>query len=95
MEDPSLALKVVTLLRQIAFLAFIYLLLGWFVNRTIQAPESKMKAFFKVLCSPVTRPVARFMAPGSPYSRIIGVSVGVIAVTWVALIVVTEVLRKA
>jgi hypothetical protein len=93
--EGSTALKVLTLLRQIAFLAFIYLLLGWFVERKIDAPDSKVKAFFKMLCWPVTRPVSRFMAPGSPYGRIIGVSVGVIAVIWVGLIVVTVVMRKA
>jgi hypothetical protein len=35
------------------------------------------------------------MAPGSTYGRILGVSVVVIAVTWFALLVVTEVLKRA
>jgi uncharacterized protein YggT (Ycf19 family) len=93
--EGSVALKLLTLFRQIAFIAFIYLLLGWWVDRKIDAPDSKAKAFFKVLCFPVTRPVSRFMAPGSTYGRILGVSVVVIAVTWFALLVVTEVLKRA
>lgn len=89
------AFKTVTLLRQIAFMVVVYLCLGWFVERKVQRPDSKVKAFFRVLCSPVTRPIARLLAPGTGYGRVLAVSIGVAAGLWVVLIALTEVLRRA
>jgi hypothetical protein len=87
----STLVGVFTLLRLLAFMVLLYLGLGWLVERYSTRPDSKVKAFFRLLCSPITRPVSRLLQPGSGERRILAVSIGVVASIWVVLIVVTEV----
>ena len=82
-----------TLLRLVSFMVLIYLFLGWLVERYSRAPDSKLKAFFRVVCSPVIRPVQRFLAPGASYGRALGVGAAAVGAVWVASIVLSEVLR--
>jgi len=86
--------KLVTLLRLLAFMVLIYLGLAWMVERRSQNPESKVRAFFRTLCSPVTGPVGRFLPAGSTYQRVLAVSAGVVAALWVVLIAVDEILLR-
>jgi hypothetical protein len=90
--DPAVA-NLLKLLRLVAFMVLLYLLLGVLVERYSRKPDSKVKAFFRTLCLPVTKPVARLLSPGAEYRRVLAVSLGVVAGVWVALVAVTEALR--
>jgi len=85
--------NVLTLLRLLAFMVLVYLALGWLVERRSTRPDGKVRAFFQVVCSPVTRPVARRMAPGTPPERVYRRSFLVVAAAWIGLVVLHEVLR--
>ena len=87
--------KAVTLLRAVAFMVTVYVGLAWIVERRSQNPGSKVRAFFRVLSSPVTYPVSRLLRPGTSPERVLAVSTGVVAVIWVALIVLSEVLIRS
>jgi uncharacterized protein YggT (Ycf19 family) len=92
MEEPALV-KTLTLLRLIAFMVLLYLGLGWFTERYSTRPDSKVRGFFRLLCSPITRPVARLMPSGTGELRVLAVAIGLVAGIWVVLIVATEALR--
>jgi uncharacterized protein YggT (Ycf19 family) len=87
--------QVVFLLRTVAFMVLVYLALGLLVEVRSTRPDSKVRAFFRILCSPVTRPVARFVAPGSSPTRVLAISIAVVGAIWFALIVLTEVVQGA
>jgi hypothetical protein len=88
------ALQALTLLRLLAFMVVLYLALGWLVERIVQRPESRLKGFFRLLCSPVTRPVSRLLAPGAAHARVLAVSLGVVGGLWVVLVAASEALRR-
>jgi hypothetical protein len=90
-----MALQVLTLLRQLAFMVLVYLCLGWVVDGRIERPDSKVKAFFRLLCAPVTGPVARLLPAGAGYRRTLSVGIGAVAAAWTALVVATEVIRRS
>ncbi len=90
--DPPLV-RVLTLLRLLAFMVLLYLALGWLAERYSRKPDSKTKAFFRLLCGPVTRLVARALPGPTPERTLLAVSMGVVAGVWVVLIIVTEVLQ--
>jgi uncharacterized protein YggT (Ycf19 family) len=89
------ALQLVTLLRLVSFMVLVYLLLGLLVEVNSRKPDSKLKAFFRLVCSPVTRPVSRLVAEGTTHVRLLAVSIGVVGVLWVVSIVLSDVLRAA
>jgi uncharacterized protein YggT (Ycf19 family) len=91
--DDSAIVKTLTLLRLIAFMLVLYLGLGWLTVRYSRNPESKVKGFFRLLCTPVTRPVARMMAPGTGEQRVLSVSIALVAGIWLVLIVASEAVR--
>jgi hypothetical protein len=93
MDSGSLLVEVFTFLRLLAFMLLLYLGLGWLAERYATRPDSKVKAFFRLLCSPVTRPVARAMRPGSAHARVLAVSMGIVGGVWAVLIVVSEVVK--
>lgn len=86
--------QVVTFFRLLAFMALIYVGLAWIVERNSQRPDSKVRGFFRLLAMPLSRPVARFMAPGSSYERVLGVTTVVVAALWLVLIALDEVLVR-
>jgi hypothetical protein len=92
MEHAALA-NVLTLLRLLAFMVLLYLGLGWLAERYTTRPDSKVRAFFRLLCSPITRPVSRLVRPGSGERRILAVSMGLVGSIWLVLVVATEVVR--
>lgn len=92
-REIPVALKLVTLIRLLSFMVLMYLFLGWLVERYSRAPDSKLKSFFRLVCSPVIRPVQRFLAPGTSYGRALAVGAGVVGVVWMVSIVLSEVLR--
>ena len=87
--NPTL-LQALTLFRLLAFMVLVYLALGWLAERYATRPDSKVLAFFRTLCSPVTRPVSRLLAPGSGERRVLAASMGIVGGVWVLLIVATE-----
>lgn len=93
--DADLLLNVVKLLRFLAFMVFVYLAFGLVVERYSKKPDSQLKAFARVVCSPVTRPVARFMAPGRPHRSVLLNSMGVVAVLWMVFVVLQRALTPA
>jgi hypothetical protein len=93
MEAETL-LKVVTLLRLVAFMLIVYLAFGLVVERFSTKPDSQLKAFARTVCSPVTRPVRRFLAPGADQRRLLLLGMGVVAVLWVITVVTARALRS-
>ena len=89
----ELVLKILTLLRLVAFMVMFYLAFGLLVERYSTKPESQLKAFARTICSPVTRLVARFLAPGADQRRLLLVGVGVVGVFWAVVVVLAELLR--
>lgn len=85
-------LQILTVLRLLAFMVLLYLAFGWLAERYARRPESKVKAFFRLICSPVTRPVSR-LAPGAGERRVLELSLGLVAGIWVVLIALSEALR--
>jgi len=90
----SLLSRLVTMLRLLAFMVLIYVGLAWMVERKSRNPESKVRAFFRILCSPVTGLVGRFLPPGTAQDRLLAVSAGVVAAIWVTLIAIDEILLR-
>ena len=90
--SPDFALKVVALLRLLAFMVLVYLVFGLLVERFSKKPDSQLKAFARTVCSPVTRPVARFLASGVSHRTVLLNSMGVVGVIWLVLIVLQRAL---
>ena len=85
--------KLVTMSRLLAFMVLLYVGLAWMVERRSRNPESKVRAFFRILSSPVTVVVGRFLPAGTGQERLLAVSAGVAAAAWVLLIALDEVLK--
>jgi hypothetical protein len=88
-------LKVLTLLRLLAFMVLFYLAFGLLVERYSTKPDSQLKAFARTICSPITRPVARWLVPGAPYPRLLLAGMAVVGVFWVVVVVLARLLRPA
>jgi hypothetical protein len=91
MDSPLV--RTLTMLRLLAFMVVLYLGLGWLAERYVTKPNSKVKGFFRLLCGPVTRLVARALPAPTTERRLLAVSMEVVAGIWVVVIIVTEVLR--
>jgi len=85
-------LQIITLVRLVSFMVLVYLLLGLLVEVNSRKPDSRLKAFFRTVCSPITRPVSRLLA-GAPHTRVLGASIALVGVVWVASIVLSGVVR--
>jgi len=85
--------NVLTLLRLLAFMVVVYVGLGWLVERRSRDPESKLRAFFHIVCSPVTWLVAKRMAPGTPKERVFRMSFLAVALVWMGLVGLHRLLR--
>lgn len=81
-----MALKIVMMLRLLAFMVLMYLAMAWFVERRSQNPQGKVRAFFRIVCAPIAGPVSRRLRPGTSYERVLVVSMGVVGAAWVVLI---------
>lgn len=91
----ELALKILTLLRLVAFMVLVYLAFGLLVERFSKKPESQLKAFARTICSPVTRPVARLLAPGASHRSVLLNALGVVAVLWTVIVILQRALTPA
>jgi uncharacterized protein YggT (Ycf19 family) len=88
----GLALKILTLLRLVAFMVLFYLAFGFVVERWSTKPDSQLKAFARTICSPVTRPVARFLAPGASHLRLLGTGMVAVGVFWAVVVALGKLL---
>ena len=79
-------LKIVMVLRLIAFMVLMYLAFAWFVERKSTNPQGKIRAFFRIVCAPINVPVAKRMGPGTSYQRVLAVSMPVVGTAWAVLI---------
>lgn len=91
----ELVLKVLALLRLLAFMVFVYLVFGLVVERYSRKPDSHLKAFARIVCSPVTRPVARLLAPGTPHRSVLLNSMGAVVVLWLIVVVLQRAFTPA
>jgi hypothetical protein len=87
-------LKIVMLLRLVAFMVLMYLALAWLVERRSTNPQGKVRAFFRIVCAPVAAPVARRRGPGASYERVLRVSMVVVGAAWVVLILLNQLLVR-
>jgi len=87
-------LKIVMVLRLIAFMVLMYLALAWFVERKSTNPQGKIRAFFHIVCAPVAVPVSRWLRPGTSYERVLVVSMLLVGATWAMLIALNEFLVR-
>ncbi len=91
--SPEFVFKLLTLLRLLAFMLFVYLGFGLLVERYSRKPNSQLKAFARTVCSPVTRPVGRLLAPGADHPRVLRVSMLVVAVIWAIVVIAGRAVR--
>jgi hypothetical protein len=91
--SPELLLKILTLLRLLAFMLFVYLAFGLVVERYSRKPDSQLKAFARTVCSPMTRPVARWLAPGADYRRLLLISMVIVAAIWSVVVIAASAVR--
>jgi hypothetical protein len=93
--SSELVLKILTLLRLVAFMLFVYLAFGLLVEQYSRKPGSQLKAFARTVCSPMTRPVARFVAPGADQRRLLLIAMGFVAVLWSIVVIGAKAVRPA
>jgi len=87
-------LKIVMVLRLIAFMVLMYLAFAWFVERKSTNPQGKIRAFFRIVCAPIAVPVSRRLRPGTSYERVLVVSMLVVGAIWAMLIALNEFLVR-
>jgi uncharacterized protein YggT (Ycf19 family) len=85
--------KLLTLLRLVSFMVAVYLAFGLAVERWSRKPDSQLRAFARTVCSPVARPMARLLAPGSSELRVLAVSLAAVGVLWAFLVTLEVALR--
>ena len=88
-------LKIVMVLRLIAFMVLMYLAFAWFVERRSTNPEGKIRAFFRIVCAPIAVPVARKLGPGVGYQKVLVVSMALVGAAWAVLILVNWLMVRA
>jgi hypothetical protein len=91
--DADLPLKIVTLLRIVTFMVLVYLGFGLVVEQYSRKPGSQLKAFARIVCSPVTRPVARYLAPGADQRRLLLIGIAIVTSLWAVTAFVGGALR--
>jgi hypothetical protein len=87
---PTMTLKILLLLRLVAFIAVFYLALHLLVARGSRKPGSKLLWFFEVLTAPLTGWVARFAPAGTPTPRLRLYALAVYVTIWLSAAVAVE-----
>lgn len=83
--DPTLT-KLLLLARLVAFMALVYLLFGLLVEWRSRQPESRLRAFARLLCSPLTGVTARFLPAATPYRQVLRSTALGIGLLWLLLV---------
>ena len=76
------ATRLLLLVRFIAFLAFVYLLLDLAASRLFRKPGSKVRGFFALVASPLTRPVRSFLPPTATEDQVHLAALGLVGAVW-------------
>ncbi len=87
-----MTLRLLLLLRLVAFIAVFYLALHLVVARFSRKPGSKLLWFFEVLTGPFTRFAARFTPADTPPSRLLWYAFAGCVAIWMAAVVALELL---
>ena len=88
--DPRVV-KLLLLARLVAYMGLIYVGFGLVVEWQSRNPDSKLRAFARLICSPLTAVMARFQPPETPYRTLLVRTALVIAAFWLALVITTEI----
>ena len=82
--------KLILMVRFIAFLAFVYLLLDLLVSRLIKNPANKVRGFFALVASPLTRPVRTFLPPSATDDHVRFAALGLVGLVWVVVVLASR-----
>ena len=82
--------KLVLMIRFVAFLAFFYLLLDLLVSRLIKDPASKLRGFFALVASPLTRPIRSFLPPSATDDQVRFAALGLVGLVWVIVVLASR-----
>lgn len=85
-----MTLKILLLLRLVAFIAVFYLVLHFLVARWSRKPGSRLLWFFEVLTAPLTGWVAHLAPAGTPQPRLRLYALALFAVVWLSAAVAVE-----
>lgn len=93
MDDVGL--RLLLLLRFVSFLALCYLLLEAVVCAVIKSPESKIRAFFSIITSPLTRPVRAALPPSATPESVRWTAIVSVFAFWAATMILLRVFVPA
>jgi hypothetical protein len=88
-------LRVLYVLRLVAFMGVVYMGLHVLIAPLIRKPDSKIAAFFTLLTSPLVRLVRGFVPPGTPEPRLRLLTLFALLAVWVALLAVSAVVARS
>ncbi len=86
MNDLGLraVLLVKALIPFLFMMASVYLATHILFARLVTSPQSQVLAFFTVITTPLTRPIRRFLPPGTAEPRVRAIALAVYVVLWIA-----------
>lgn len=88
--NPDLV-KALLLGRLVAFMLLVYIGFGLVVEWRSRREGSRLKAFGRLLCRPLTAPLATLSPPDTPYGTILKRTAIVVVAVWIAFVVASEV----
>jgi hypothetical protein len=88
--NPDLV-KALLLGRLVAFMLLVYIGFGLMVEWRSRKEGSKLKTFGRLLCRPLTAPLAALSPPGTSYGTILKRTAVVVIAVWIAFVVASEV----
>lgn len=87
--NPDLV-KILLLGRLVAFMLVVYVAFGLVVEWRSRLEGSKLKAFGRLLCRPLTAPIAWLSPQGTPYLTVLLRTAIAVALVWIFFIVASE-----
>lgn len=81
----GLSIRLLLLARFVVFLAVVYLLLDLAASRTFRRPDSKVRAFFALVASPITHAVRALLLPKATDDQVRWAAIGLATVVWAVL----------
>jgi hypothetical protein len=83
--------KLLLLGRLVSFMLVVYVGFGLLVEWRSRREGSKLKAFGRLLCRPLTSPIATLSPDGTPYMTVLKRTAIAVAAVWLFFVVVSEV----
>jgi hypothetical protein len=83
--------KLLLLGRLVSFMLLVYVVFGLVVESRSRREGSKLKAFARLLCRPLTAPVAALAPDGTDYPTVLKRTAIAVVAVWVVFVVATEV----